>query len=133
MSSDCNTFHVQLTEMLFQEHGLAHLPIPTAYLEKVTVRMEKYICDLNVLTQLLTTASVFSNWKSKMNFSLLFFPQCSVYFLVLHFSAMLGAWLIKECVHLSTSPESRKPYFSKTDMPDFAPKIRVSCIFTRNH
>lgn len=103
MSSDCNTFHVQLTEMLFQEHGLAHLLIPTAYLEKVTVKTEKYICDLNVLTQLLTTASVFSNWKSKMNFSLLFFPQCSVYFLVLHFSAMLGAWLIKESVHLSAS------------------------------
>lgn len=103
MSSDCNTFHVQLTEMLFQEHGLVHLLIPTAYLEKVTVKIEKYICDLNVLTQLLTTASVFSNWKSKMNFNLLFFPQCSVYFLVLHFSAMLGAWLIKESVHLSAS------------------------------
>ena len=103
MSSDCNTFHVQLTEMLFQERGLAPLLIPTAYLEKVAVKMEKHICDLNVSTQLLTTASVFSNWKSKMNFSLLFFPQCSVYFLVLHFSAMLGAWLIKEFVHLSAS------------------------------
>lgn len=133
MWSACNTFHVQLTEMLFQEHALAHLLIPTAYSEKVTVKTEKYICDLNGLTQLLTTTSVFSTWKSKINFNLLFFAQCSVYFLLLRFSAMLGALLIKDVCSFLRLPDSHKPSLFKTDTPDFAPKIKVTCIFTRKH
>lgn len=108
--------------MLFQEHALAHLLIPTAYSEKVTVKIEKYICDLNVLTQLLTTTSVFSNWKSKINFNLLFFAQCSVYFLVLRFSAMLGALLIKEVCSFLRLPDSHKPSLFKRTRQTLHPK-----------
>lgn len=38
-----------------------------------------YIRDVNVLTQLLTTVSMFSYWKSKINLNALFFTQCSLF------------------------------------------------------
>lgn len=71
--------------------------------------------------------------ESKINFNLLFFTQCSVYFLVLRFSAMLGALLIKEVCSFLRLPDSHKPSLFKTDTPDFAHKIKATCIFTRKH